>query len=174
MPSGVYQRKLRPWQDRLWAKIERRGPDDCWFWTGSLDANGYGRLNIEKVPELAHRFAYLDATGENPEGQCVLHKCESRYPKGDYSHRRCCNPAHLKTGTMEENSADAKDSGRAAAPPVNLGSAHGNSKLTEQQVVEIRLRYAAGGCTQKGLAAEFGVNQALVGRIILRKIWKHV
>jgi HNH endonuclease len=50
------------------------------------------------------------------------------------------------------------------------GSAHGNAKLTEEIVREIRT--AAG--SQSAIAAQFGISQTLVSQIRLRKIWGHV
>ena len=29
-------------RERFWAKVDRRGPDECWIWTGSLSAGRYG------------------------------------------------------------------------------------------------------------------------------------
>src|SRR5215472_17968228 len=37
---------------------ERLG-SHCWQWIGHRDPNGYGRLNVEGVPVLAHRLSYL-------------------------------------------------------------------------------------------------------------------
>lgn len=54
------------------------------------------------------------------------------------------------------------------------GEAHGLSKLTEDSVRAIRVRFAAGGVSQAALAAEFGVRQTLVSQIVRRRIWKHV
>jgi predicted transcriptional regulator len=48
------------------------------------------------------------------------------------------------------------------------------SKLTEAKVIDIRARHAAGGVTQKQLAAEFGVCFQLISLIVNRKIWRHI
>jgi hypothetical protein len=49
-----------------------------------------------------------------------------------------------------------------------------NHKLTEEQVLEIRRRYAAGGVQQWRLAKEFGLHQVTVSEIVTRKIWPHI
>ena len=54
------------------------------------------------------------------------------------------------------------------------GEAHHQAKLDEDKVVEIRERYAGGGETQRGLAAEFGVSQRTVAKIVNRQGWTHV
>ncbi len=48
------------------------------------------------------------------------------------------------------------------------------SKLDEEKVRAIRERYARGGISQKVMAKEYGVTQALIGLVVRRVIWKHV
>lgn len=54
------------------------------------------------------------------------------------------------------------------------------AKLTDDDVREIRARFGArkkwqrGGDTQESLAEEFGVDQALIWRIVNGKAWTHV
>ncbi len=45
-------------------------------------------------------------------------------------------------------------------------------KLTEQQVVDMRCRWAAGGVEQQELAAEYGVSANAVGMIVRGGIWR--
>jgi hypothetical protein len=51
------------------------------------------------------------------------------------------------------------------------GETNGNSKLTQEQVAEIRRRYVRGKISQQSLAAEFQVNQTMIGFIIRRVNW---
>jgi len=48
-----------------------------------------------------------------------------------------------------------------------------NRKLTGDDVRQIRQRYAAGNVSQFTLAAEFGVGQTLISRVVLNRNWKH-
>lgn len=48
------------------------------------------------------------------------------------------------------------------------GESHGNSKLTDQQVIEIRAR-AGAGVEQKSIAKVYGVNPATISRIVRGK-----
>jgi hypothetical protein len=74
-------------RDRFWANVTKLGPDDCWPWTGSLSSTGYGRLNINGRPHLAHRISYVAHVGPLPEGNWVIdHLCRVKH---------CVNPAHL-------------------------------------------------------------------------------
>lgn len=55
-----------------------------------------------------------------------------------------------------------------------LGERNGASKLTSDQVREIRRRYAAGGETCRSLADEYGVHPMNIHYIVRRKTWKHL
>lgn len=87
---------------------------------------------------------------------------------GDLRNNRADN---LRWGTSTENHADQKRHGTRMD---NRGEKHPNAKLTAQQVRAIREQYAAGGVTQIGLAAEYGVSYGTIGPILLRETWKHV
>lgn len=47
-------------------------------------------------------------------------------------------------------------------------------KLTEDDVREIRRRYAEGGVLQRELAREFEVSKQLISKIVNRQVWVHV
>lgn len=47
-------------------------------------------------------------------------------------------------------------------------------RLTEDQVREIRFRYAMGGVSQAALASEYGVGQTAISKIALRKVWSDI
>lgn len=53
------------------------------------------------------------------------------------------------------------------------GTMHGRSKLTEQQVAELRARHRAGE-TAKGLAQQFGISQVAAWKIVNGVTWRHV
>lgn len=54
------------------------------------------------------------------------------------------------------------------------GEKHPNSKLSEDDVREIRARYIRGKVFQKEIAALFGVHTALVSQIVNNRIWTHI
>lgn len=76
---------------RFWAKVDRRGDDECWPWMGSLNQAGYGQLWGGKDDDRwwlrAHRVAYELLVGPIPEGMTLDHRCR---------HRWCVNPADLE------------------------------------------------------------------------------
>lgn len=48
------------------------------------------------------------------------------------------------------------------------------AKLTKEKVLEIRRRYATGEVYQRALAAEYGVRENTLFRIIHRQTWTHI
>lgn len=82
----------RPLADRLWAKVDKTGP--CWVWTASLNSKGYGQINVDGRPKLAHRVAFELERGAIPEGMQLDHLCRNR---------KCVNPAHLEPVTNKTN-----------------------------------------------------------------------
>lgn len=92
----------------FWSRVAIGDPDECWFFTGPLDRNGYGKVS----GSLAHRVASHLTVGPIPRGICVLHCCDIRYAKGDITYRRCCNPSDLWRGTQAQNVADMIAKGR--------------------------------------------------------------
>lgn len=154
--------------DRHGTHVDRSGgPDACWPWTGPTDRKGYGRLSRGRRGEgmaAAHRVAWELAHGPIPGGLCVCHRCDNP---------PCCNPAHLFLGTIADNNQDMTEKGRHGVSDVR-GEAHGNAKLTTEKVREIRARWAAGGVSQRGLAADYGVSQREVWDVIHGIAWAHV
>ena len=60
------------------------------------------------------------------------------------------------------------------APGRARGESHGGAKLTAAEVTEIRARYQAGGITQYELAAEYGISQPVIGKVVTGKLWAHL
>jgi hypothetical protein len=94
-------------------------------------------------------------------GFVVRHKCDNRI---------CVNPDHLELGTFGDNNRDTVARGRWRSP---VGSKHHFSKLSEDQVYEIRRRLANKE-TSKQICGTFGVTPSLIDQIRQNKIWKHV
>lgn len=146
-------------RDRFWVKVGILGEDDCRNWKAGSGEYGIFWLNRRSVS--AHRVAYvLGAVKTVPKGMLVIHSCDN--PK-------CCNPKHLKIGTVLDNEVDKRERGRHSR-----GERHGMAKLSKRDVKQIRSIYAAGGYLQKELALLFGVKRATIKSIILRKSWRHV
>lgn len=75
---------------------------------------------------------------------------------------------NLAWGTQYENVLDMMRNGHQAK-----GSRHGRSKLTEDQVREVRKRKAAGE-RSRALAKAFGVERRMIDRICSGTHWGHI
>jgi hypothetical protein len=94
----------------------------CRWWTGPLDADGYGKTKRDGVPKRAHRLAYETFVGPISDGLQLDHLChhpDHCTPGPSCLHRRCINPAHLEPVTVAENIA--RGGGRA---PANARKTH--------------------------------------------------
>ncbi len=162
---------------RFWSKVDTSaGPDACWPWLAARFAGKeYGVFRHEGKNLRSHRVAYELSHGPVLLGFMVLHSCDNP---------ACCNPAHLKVGTHSDNMADRRRKGRDATcghhqPERRArGERINTSKLTPEDVRDIRLRYVPGHRSRPGnmieLSAEYGVSPSTIQRIATGQYWKHV
>lgn len=75
----------------------------CWEWKGAKTTTGYGRLKVNNVAWMAHRYSLFLHQGSLGQDTVVMHMCDNP---------SCINPEHLKEGTQKENMADCKAKGR--------------------------------------------------------------
>lgn len=96
-------------EERFWAKVDKRGPDECWPYLGGPFTN-YGLFYPPGGPAvMAHRFSFALVHGPIREGLHIDHTCHTN----DLScaggptcpHRRCMNPRHMEPVTLIENVA---------------------------------------------------------------------
>jgi len=150
-----------PPAERFWDKVDIKGADDCWNWTGGILGSGYGQFTlVDHKSTPAHRFAYELVKGNIPDGLFVCHACDNR---------RCCNPTHLWLGTNKDNMQDMVRKGRNA---VRKGSDANTSKFTNEQVRQIRSDYADGKYTKKDLRSMYKVTKATIERMLSNKTYR--
>ena len=137
-------------------------PKGCWELHGTRDKDGYVVFYAEGKNQHSHRVAYKEWVGPIPDGLVVRHKCDNP---------PCINPEHLELGTVQDNVNDRVTRGRSN---VRRGSESYNAVLTEDDVANIRSRYAQGNVYQRELADEYHVSTSAIGAIVRRKRWKHV
>ena len=147
--------------ERFMSFVDTSG--ECWLWKGFRNPKGYGTFWLSPRKQMAHRVAWTFAHGPIPLGMRVLHHCDNP---------SCVRPTHLFLGTPLDNMRDMIAKGRARHPTRYGLRTH--SKLTPDQVRDMRAAYAAGGMTQQALAEQFGVSRRLVGGIINGKRWRSV
>lgn len=119
------------------------------------------RLSVDgvRINRAVHRLVAAAFLPPRPPG------AELRHLDGDKRNNAATN---LAWGTPLENARDRDAHGTTAR-----GSRMGTARLTEDQVREIR-QLGRSETNQYEIAARFGVHQATVSRILLRKGWKHV
>lgn len=153
-------------------------PTPCILWTKAKTRNGYGVATVNGKQVYAHRLAAANAFGQIPVGVLVCHRCDTR---------ACVNPDHLFLGTHKDNMQDMRTKQRSASgerhksrtrpDTVNRGEGVGTSKLTSEEVAEIRAVYAPGKSGVKrpnsymGLAEKYGISYAAVHKIVNGKMW---
>ena len=145
--------------DSFWKRVIKT--DSCWLWNGGLSSRRYGSIMYHGSVRRTHRLAWELTNGVVPDGLCVLHRCDVP---------RCVNPDHLFLGTHDDNMADMAAKGRSNPPKPTPGSQHPESKLTEQDVVEIR----ASKDSLTTLAKRYGVCFQNISMIRNRTRWRHV
>lgn len=140
--------------DRFWIRVAKT--DHCWYWMGGRVPSGYGTF----YGTYAHRFSYELAHGTIPDGHEVCHTCD--VPS-------CVRPEHLYLATHRENMRDAVRKGRFHGN-AQCGEAHGNTRLTDAQVIEIRQSHEK-TCD---IARRLGIHRSVVGDARRRKTFKHL
>ena len=66
----------------------------CIEWSGSIDEDGYGRIQHEEKWKLAHRFVFEKQFGRIVDGMVIDHLCRNR---------NCVNVMHMDVVTPYEN-----------------------------------------------------------------------
>lgn len=185
--------------EAFWGKVDKDNSNHfyenerCWIWIAYCNLKGYGVMRLGIKTELAHRVSWIIAHGEIPDNLDVLHHCDNP---------RCIRPSHIWLGTHQENMRDMMMKGRgnqlsgdnhparlhpetrargdthfSRLHPEKLarGENNGSSKLTWEQVREIRRRYAPwgrGGDNSTTLAKEFGVSHVNILDIVKNVTWR--
>src|SRR6266850_5551698 len=155
MLSGMPRWDGKTPEERFWAKVDKTG--QCWVWTGGKFRCGYGVVKRDGKLLKAHRLAWQMHFGRIPDGAFIMHHCDNP---------PCVRPQHLFPGTNADNVADKIAKGRQAygeritanrtyqrghehwqhrcPERAARGERHGNARLTEAVVADIRQRYRFG------------------------------
>ena len=145
--------------DRFWSKVLVLESDSCWEWKAVKTKEGYGKFFLHhSVSVLSHRFSYEVYNSPIPDGMFVCHKCDNP---------SCVNPNHLFLGTRNDNSQDMVNKGRSLK-----GERNPKSKLTVDDVKQIRIMLKENKIPQQQIAQMFGVKQPAISFIKTEKYWR--
>lgn len=144
---------------RFWEKVNIiLDKDSCWNWCAGLRSRGYGAFKYNKKTMLAHRVVYILLKRLDPN-LLVCHRCDNKL---------CVRPSHLYQGTYSDNMQDCLLRHRFA-----LGSNHGNAKLSENQIKQIKNKIKLGQSCYS-IAKEYEVSKGTILHVKWGIIWKHV
>lgn len=143
--------------ERFWARVEKL--DGCWAFKGAHSADGYGSFWDGTRAVRAHRYAWELANGPIPAGLLIRHSCDNP---------SCVRPDHLSLGTDADNKADSMARGRH-----HHGERHANARLTNDLVLLIAARVAAGE-VQAAVARDLGVSAHAVRSVVSLRTWRHI
>jgi len=132
--------------------------------------NSHGYLMVwlqidgKNTGKLIHRLV-----GEiflpNPENKPQINHIDGNKLNNHISNLEWCTSSHNNKHAYQiglKKPTDAK------------GQKNGNSKVTEQQIVQIRQLYTTKNNTNKEMGEKFGVSPYHISRIINKKLWKHI
>lgn len=144
--------------ENFWEKVNKTS--GCWVWKSRLSSSGYGEFYYHGKNIKAHRFSWVIAHGEIPDGLLVCHHCDNP---------PCVRPNHLFLGTSLDNLRDCQAKGRRRAL---TGSDNPRSKLNEQTA---RLIFAVCPKYIRVVDASkiFGVDRATIGDVVHGRTWVH-
>lgn len=107
-----------------------------------------------------HRLVLLAWVGQPPEGK--PYGCHN---DGDINN---CDLGNLRWDNARANAEDARTHGT-----LSVGSRHPISKLTEAEVLQIRLQHSRGE-TLRSLGILYNVGFITIRQIVKRNTWKHI
>lgn len=147
---------------RFFSLVDVKADDECWNWMGSKDRKGYGHFGV-KTTNLsrdwkknwkiarAHRVAYEMLVGEIVD--TLDHVCKNT---------SCVNPNHLRQMSRSENTS------------IGLrGSSSYRTKLTEEDVTDIRIFYS-NGIKNRDISRMYKLTPASICDITSRRTWRHL
>ena len=136
----------------------------CWEWQGCIDSYGYGVFYYKGKTYKSHRLMYEIHYSEPLNNLHCLHKCDNP---------RCVNPSHLFSGTNLDNIKDKVSKGRCHTGN-QKGEMNGASKLTDVNVLEIRMLYNTMNYTIYKLSEMYNVSRSNISYIVNNKTFKHL
>lgn len=85
---------MTPLEHRVWKRVEVRGLDDCWLWTGTVGGSGGPTISLDKSSISPRKLIWEFLHGVRPP--------KDRHVEVTCGTSLCVNPVHLIYQTIEE------------------------------------------------------------------------
>jgi hypothetical protein len=149
-------------RDYIKTRIRIEEQNQCWIWTGRLNASRYGSASFKGRNYPAHRLSWIAFNEQLLDDNLVV-----RHGQTCGRNRACCNPEHLTPGTHSDNANDRKRDGT-----MKVGEDSPLAKMSEE--IARAIKNSLGQGTLRERADQFGVDVQVVSSIDHGRTWKHL
>lgn len=151
-------------QKQFWDNVTKP-KHGCWEWQGAFHYSGYGLFSFSpergrQVNIRAHRISYFLTQYKLPMAKVVCHECDNR---------KCVKPSHLFIGTRNDNAQDMVRKKRQA-----VGISVFTTKLTPEEVHQIRILHHVEGVNCCELARRYCVVPSTIWNAVNNILWRHL
>lgn len=151
-------------RERYFSKVDVRGEDECWPYTGAVNVDRYPMIRDSSppyTPIAINRLAWIFGKGALPPTSRVR-KCPVL--------PTCGNPQHLEL----EQTGRPKVSVPRQPPPQIKGEQNPLAKLTDDSVRRIRSAEFSSPGDKARMASELGISPGLLSKVLKGERWTHV
>lgn len=136
---------------------------DCLIWPYSRTPQGYGQMSYKNEIIMVHRLICIVKNGIP-----CLEKNDAAHSCGN-GRLGCVSPGHISWKSRKENMDDKYIHG------TNLFGVYlKNSKLNDNAVKDMRIKYESGLFTQRKIASFYNVSLSTAQKAINRVTWRHI
>lgn len=146
--SSLSPKKIDAIRGRFILKQKFNPDNGCWEWTGCKSKEGFGLFWLEGRNALAHRVSWFLQYGETPDKD-IIHSCGNPV---------CVNPKHLFLVSPKEKYKFFKEKGKQ-------GIVCSQSRLTEEDIINIKNLYENSELTVKEIGALWGVSGQYISKL---------
>lgn len=148
--------------------------------TGLLDKNGYVTLSVRDTKSqknktvFAHRVVYLAFHGSFPPDKQYINHINGIRNDNRLCNLECCDHFDNMQHAWSEGNLHISDYQRSRSSFENTGTRSHASKITEEQVREIREKRRTFNTLYKDLAEEYGMSEASIGQLLRGNTYQDV